>query len=588
MSSSPPTTEAPAERREGFSSRRVFIFAAIGSAIGLGNIWRFPYVAYENGGGAFIVPYLVALLTAGIPLLFFDYAIGHRHRASAPLSFRRLHPKLEFLGWWQLAICFVIASYYAVILAWAVMYTGFSFTRAWGEDPAGYFQETFTRSTGGPGVGFDVVPQVMIPLAAVWVVLLIVMSLGVQKGIGASNVVFLPLLVVMFVVMVVMALTLPGAEIGLDALFTPDWSLLGDSGVWVAAYGQIFFSLSVGFGIMITYSSYLKRKTDLTSSGLVVGFSNSSFEILAGIGVFAALGFMAQAAGTGVSEVADSGIGLAFIAFPAVINEAPFGLLIGVLFFGALSFAAFTSLISIVEVVIAGVQDKLGMRRVPATLGVGGLIAVASLLLFPTTTGLNLLDVVDNFVNNFGIVVVALIAVTLLTAGFNALPRLRDHLNAVSAFKVGRTWQIFVGVVTPLLLGYILIDQISAVIAEGYGGLPRDFVNVYGWGMSIGLVVVAVLLSLIPWSARSRAAEPSPAYAVLDPTLDGTLLRRNAGRDAAARVDVDPALSAPDRGEPAGPVPWADAVAREPSEGGRPAGVAAVSQHPEQERGEQA
>ncbi|WP_129656507.1 sodium-dependent transporter [Rothia halotolerans] len=549
------STPAAPEKREGFSSRRVFIFAAIGSAIGLGNIWRFPYVAYDNGGGAFIIPYLVALLTAGIPLLFFDYAVGHRHRASAPLSFRRIHPKLEFLGWWQLAICFVIAAYYAVILAWAVMYTGFSFTRAWGSDPAAYFQETFTQSTGGSGVGFDFVPQVLIPLLLVWVVLLIVMAFGVQKGIGASNIVFLPLLVVMFIVMVIMALTLPGASTGLDALFTPNWAALGDSGVWVAAYGQIFFSLSVGFGIMITYSSYLKRKTDLTSSGLVVGFSNSSFEILAGIGVFAALGFMAQASGTQVSEVAESGIGLAFIAFPAVINEAPFGTVIGVLFFGALSFAAFTSLISIVEVVIAGAQDKLGLRRVPATLGVGGLIALASLLLFPTTTGLNLLDVVDNFVNNFGIVVVALIAVTLLTAGFNALPRLRDHLNEVSTFKVGRTWQIFVGVVTPLLLGYILIDQISAVIAEGYGDLPREFVNVYGWGMSIGLIVVAVLLSLIPWSSRSRAAEPSPAYAVLDPVMDAKLMRRNGARGEAGHVEAEPGVER-EALEGAAAAPW--------------------------------
>lgn len=123
---------------------------------------------------------------------------------------------------------------------------------------------------------------------------------------------------------------------GVDALFTPDWAALTDSSVWVAAYGQIFFSLSVAFGIMLTYSSYLKKDEDLTGPGLLVGFSNSSFEILAGIGVFASLGFMAQSTGQPINEVAGGGIGLAFIAFPTIINQAPAGVFIGVLFFGSL------------------------------------------------------------------------------------------------------------------------------------------------------------------------------------------------------------------------------------------------------------
>src|SRR5699024_3804233 len=138
VSSTPETTAA--ERKRGvFSSRRVFIFAAIGSAVGLGNIWRFPYVAYENGGGAFMVPYIVALLTAGIPFLYLDYAIGHRTRGSDPLAFRRLSPKTEWLGWWKVGICLVIAVYYAAIMAWSVQYTIFSFTKKWGDSPAEFF-----------------------------------------------------------------------------------------------------------------------------------------------------------------------------------------------------------------------------------------------------------------------------------------------------------------------------------------------------------------------------------------------------------------------------------------------------------------
>src|SRR5690554_1875379 len=126
------------DSRESWSARSGFIIAAIGSAVGLGNIWRFPYVAYENGGGAFIIPYLVALLSAGIPLLFFDYAIGHRFRGAPPMAFRRLSRWTESIGWWQVLICFVIGIYYAAIVAWASMYTFFSVSKSWGDDPEGF------------------------------------------------------------------------------------------------------------------------------------------------------------------------------------------------------------------------------------------------------------------------------------------------------------------------------------------------------------------------------------------------------------------------------------------------------------------
>ncbi|MDK4565515.1 sodium-dependent transporter, partial [Kingella kingae] len=289
--------QKPAPKRETFSGRKAFIFAAIGSAVGLGNIWRFPYVTYENGGGAFMIPYLVALLTAGIPLLFLDYALGHKYRGSAPLSFRRLSQKFETFGWWQVLINVIIGIYYAVILGWAASYTYFSLNQAWGKDHAGFFFKEYLHMADGAGVGLDFVGAVALPQIGVWLFVLAVLALGVQKGVGKSSAFFMPLLTIMFTVLVISSLFLPGAAKGLDALFTPNWSKLLEPTVWIAAYGQIFFSLSICFGIMVTYSSYLKRDTDLTSTGLVVGFANSAFELLAGIGVFAALGFMAQAGG---------------------------------------------------------------------------------------------------------------------------------------------------------------------------------------------------------------------------------------------------------------------------------------------------
>lgn len=507
MSSQVTSAPAGSKSREAFGGRWIFILAAMGSAIGLGNIWRFPYIAYENGGGAFIIPYLVALLSAGIPLLFFDYALGHRFKGSPPLTFRRLAKWTETIGWWQVLICVVIGVYYAAILGWSTMYIFFSMNEAWGDDPNAFFFEDYLQVAETPAIDFTVVPGVFWPMLAIWVATLIILALGVRRGIGFASAIGIPVLVLMFLILVGIALTLPGAATGLNGLFTPNWAALLDPGVWIAAYGQIFFSLSVGFGIMITYASYLKRRTNLTGSGMVVGFSNSGFEILAGIGVFSALGFMAQAAGVTIDEVVTSGIGLAFVAFPEIISQAPAGLgpIIGVLFFASLLFAGFTSMISILEVVISAVKDKLGWSRVTVVATFGVAAAIISLFGFGTTSGVLLLDVSDKFVNQFGIVAASFVAVVVVSWFLRRLDRMVNHLNKVSSFRLGGVYKFLIGILLPVVLGYTLISELVALLTadEPYGGLPNWYVNTFGWGMVIALIVIAFLLTLIPWPKDS-------------------------------------------------------------------------------------
>ncbi|WP_347057721.1 sodium-dependent transporter [Blastococcus sp. HT6-30] len=517
-------------RRGAFSSRRVFILAAIGSAVGLGNIWRFPYVAYENGGGAFLLPYLVALLTAGIPFLLLDYAIGHRHRGSAPLSFARLRRGTEGLGWWQVAICFVIAVYYAAVIAWALRYTFFSLDQAWGADPEAFFFGEFLQA-GDVQVTADVVPGVLVPLALVWLAVLVIMALGVQRGIGVTSLVLIPVLVLAFSALVVQALLLPGAGAGLDALFTPDWSALTSAPVWAAAFGQILFSLSVGFGIMITYASYVRRREDMIGSGLVVGFSNSGFELLAGIGVFAALGFMAEASGDAVGDVVDGGIGLAFIAFPTIISEAPAGALLGVLFFGSLVVAGITSLISVIEVVISAVRDKLDTSRLTATLAVGVPAAVLSLVLFSTTSGIYVLDVVDHFVNQYGILVVALLSMLVVAWVVRALPVLGEHLNVHGRPRVGTGWRVLTSVVAPAGLAVVLVLAVRDDLAAPYEDYPTWLLLVLGWLLVLALPLVGFLLARLPWRSGTHLDGPPPgsdpaaplhATSATDPNRPGT------------------------------------------------------------------
>ncbi|MBD5784949.1 sodium-dependent transporter [Cellulosimicrobium terreum] len=490
---------APEKPREEWTGQVGFIVAAIGSAVGLGNIWRFPGVAYENGGGAFLVPYLVALLTAGIPILFLDYALGHRFRGSAPTAFRRVARWLEGLGWFQVMICFVIAVYYTAVVAWAVSFFVFSFDLRWGDDPAAFFVGEYLQ-TADPGISLDFVPGVLIPLVAVWVVTIVVLAAGVAKGVQRANMVFLPLLVIAFLVLVVRSVFLEGAVDGLNALFTPDWSALGDANVWIAAYSQIFFSLSIAFGIMITYASYRKRRANLTSPGLVVAFSNSSFEILAGIGVFSTLGFLAHQEGVGVGELENiAGPTLSFITFPAIVSEMPGGPFFGTLFFGSLAMAGFTSLLSILQVVSAGFQEKFGWSPRGAAVRVGIVSSIVSVLLFSTTTGLIALDTVDQWANNIGIVTSAILTCVLVLWVKRRGSELQHHLNGVSTFQVGGWWQVLVTLLAPIVLGYMLVSRIVTLLTDGYEGYPAWYLALMGWGTIAVIVAGALLLSAMRW-----------------------------------------------------------------------------------------
>lgn len=532
MADAKQVTAGAGQPREQWTGQFGFILAAIGSAVGLGNIWRFPGVAYENGGGAFLIPYLVALLTAGIPILFLDYAIGHRFRGSAPTAFRRLGGRfgrwIEPLGWFQAAIAFVIGLYYTVIIAWALSFFVFSFDLRWGDDPAGFLIGEYLQRPDEPTLSLEFVPGVLIPLALVWLAVIVVLALGVAKGLQRVNVIFLPLLVVAFAILVVRALFLDGAAEGLNELFTPDFAALADPNVWIAAYSQIFFSLSIAFGIMVTYASYRRRRSNLTSPGLVVAFANSSFEILAGIGVFATLGFFAFQQGIAVGELEGlTGVGLSFITFPAIISQMPGGPIFGALFFGSLVMAGFTSLISVLQVVSAAVQEKLAVSRRSAAVGVGIVSALLSILLFSTTTGLFALDVADQWANNVGIVASAVLTTILAIWVLRRGGELRYHLNAVSTFKVGRGWGVLVGVLGPIVLGYMLVQRIIVLIVEGYEGLPAWYLVAVGWGTIAFLVVAAIVLTLVPWRRSPDDFAAWPPYP--PPATAAGATRKGAG-----------------------------------------------------------
>jgi neurotransmitter:Na+ symporter, NSS family len=491
------------EVKQQWGSRLGFIMAAVGSAIGLGNIWRFPYMVYENGGGAFLIPYFIALLTAGIPIMIMEFSIGHKSRSGAPLSFSRLNKKWEWLGWWQTGISAAIAVYYVAVVGWSFSYMGFALTNAWGSDPADFFLNDYLAITSGPFELGSIQIGIFLTIVIAWFLNFLASYGGVQKGLERANKVLMPVLIVMLLVIVVRAVSLPGAAQGLELLFKPDFSRILDPTVWIAAYGQIFFSLSIAFAIMLTYSSYLPRKSDIVNNAFMTALLNCGFSILAGIAIFSIIGFMQfQAGGTLPEKMA--GVFLAFVTLPSAVSQLPaLNALIGILLFMTLAFAGLSSFISINEVVVRSIVDKFGFARRKVSIYYT-LIAGAVSMIFATGGGLHILDLVDHYINNYGIVFAGLIEVILLGWFYN-LSSLREHANLTSDFKVGKWWDIMIKFVTPLVLGVNSVLNLITDLKSNYSGYSTAAQIVFGWGLIAMLVVVAVIAAKLKWHDSAAA-----------------------------------------------------------------------------------
>lgn len=486
------------DNREQWSSKMGFIIAAVGSAVGLGNIWRFPYVVYSNGGGAFLIPYFVAIFTAGIPLLILEYGVGHKYRGSTPLSLSRINKKFEWIGWWPIISSGIILCYYSLVLSMSMKYLTLSFRKSWGDDSNSFFYNDFLNISNSPFEFKGVVSHVLIGIIAIWIINWFICYKGIKSGIEKYNKILLPCLLTIMFIILLRGVTLEGATLGLNTLFTPDWSKLRNPKVWIAAYGQVFFSLSVGTGIMMTYSSYLPKKTDINNSAFMTAFANCSFEFICAIGVFSILGVMAFSSGVPVNEVVSSGIGLAFIVFPKVFSlMGIWGNILGVLFFLCLTFAGITSAVSLVEAISAAIVDKFnfGRKIVVTKISIFGMLLSS---IFATNSGLYILDIMDNFINNYGIVSVGLLESFII--GWYLNPDvIRNHTNSISYIRIGFWWNIIIKYITPLFLFLILIQSIFNEFKIPYGGYSGLALGIYGWSIILIGILGAVLLSKKAW-----------------------------------------------------------------------------------------
>ena len=476
-----------------WSSRLIFIFAAVGSAVGLGNVWRFPYLAGKYGGGAFLIPYVVMLVLMGIPLLMMEFAIGQRMQLGASGSFGKIKHMLSSIGFGAVLCGFVVVSYYAVVMAWSLLYFKFSFNMAWGDQTAKFFTEDVIRLSSSPFESGVIVSSILVALIIVWFLI----YFSIWKGIkSVSKVVTLtmPLPIILLVVLVARVVTLPGADDGIAYYLKPNWAAILDPEVWSAAMSQIFFTLSLAFGVMIAYASYQHEESDIAKNAVVISVVNSCISIVAGFAVFATLGYMSVQQNIPVHTLAASGPKLAFIVFPQALSLIPGAPVFAALFFLMLITLGIDSAFSLVEAVTTVVSDKYThLRREDVSLYVC-VFGFLSGVVFTTTAGLYYLDIVDHFITSYGLVFVGLLEVIAVGWIYGA-EKLRKYINDVSEIRIGVWWSYLIKYIIPTLLIFLLATSLYSDLKTPYEDYPRSVILVMGWGVLLMVALISYAMA---------------------------------------------------------------------------------------------
>jgi len=352
------------QSREQWGSRLGFILAAAGSAVGLGNIWKYPHMAGENGGGAFTIVYLICILIVGLPIVIAEFVLGRKTQLSPVGAFEKISPQSnwKWVGMLGVASAFVILSFYGVVGGWTLKYTLISITGG------------FTKLSGNPELSGSLFNSFITGSLApvIWQIFFMVFTIfvivqGVKGGIEKWTKIMMPTILVILIVLMVRGLTLPNGMQALDFLFKPKFEDLTASSI-VLALGHSFFTLSLGMGTMITYGSYLRRDQNLLSSALWIILLDTLIAMMAGVAIFATVFAMGADPGAGP--------GLIFVVLPTIFPKIAGGAVWGTLFFFLLFMAALTSAISILEVITAYFIDEKGWARKKATIIFGSVITI--------------------------------------------------------------------------------------------------------------------------------------------------------------------------------------------------------------------
>ncbi|MCR5144085.1 MAG: hypothetical protein K6B67_02105 [Lachnospiraceae bacterium] len=477
------------EKRSSWASRSTFILASVGSAVGLGNAWRFPGLAAKHGGGTFLVVFLIAMLVMGIPLLMMELSIARKLRKGAGECLRGINKKMEPVGWAATANAFVIVTYYAIVFAWILLMVvgAFKFGGMTGDSVAakGVF-ESMTHTTWDV-VGYTIPIPVLIAAIVAWGLMYYCIRDGASSvGAVVKYTVLLP--IILLIILAVKGCTMPGAMDGLKMLFIPQLSAFADASLWIDAIGQVFYSLSIMMAIMFAYGSYLDTATNLAEDCLIIAFSDAAVSILSAIVMFSTMGGVGM-----LDEISDSGIATAFLIYPqAIVNLTSNGVvnvIFGVIFYLMLVTLAIDSAFSIVEGVSASVSDKFKLNPKKTTIGICTVAGSISLI-YCTRAGLAWLDIVDNWTNQINLILIGILECIAVGWMFNPNKVLKQVNKNTGKFKMPKWWFITsVKFVSPIALAVLFVWNLYTLFVTKGGHYGYAF-----WAEFIGGWCVSALV----------------------------------------------------------------------------------------------
>ncbi|MEG1535480.1 MAG: sodium-dependent transporter [Clostridia bacterium] len=534
------------KKRESWANRTTFIFAAIGSAVGLGNAWRFPGLAAKHGGGAFLLVYFIAMFIIGWPLLMMEISMGRKMQQGAPGTLKGINKKAEFVGWAAVGNAFLIAAYYAVILAWIFVMIVKSFSIG-GMSPtdAGnvFLDDVIQNMPIGGGHALDIPWAVLLALGAAWVVIYLCIRKGAHsagKVVPYTVIIPIVLLVVLGANGIVKDATV-GGGLGLKTFFLPLCKGLSDPTFWIDAYGHVFYCLWLLMAIMIAYGSFVNKKSDIIKDSLIISVADLLISILAGVVLFTTL------SGTGKLEeyLANpaGSIGTAFIVYPqamVMLSNIPWlNSMFSVLFFVTLFTLAIDSAFSIIEGISTAVSDKFHLTKRKTTLAVCVLCGVTSLL-FATRSGMNWLDIVDNWANTVNLLLVGVIECMVVGWGFKT-SKLRHELNRTATnIKLTRAYDWIIKVVDPLILAVLFLWNLVLLFsAGGYGKYPVWSQILGGWLPSALVFGGSVAIQIA--SQKSKKLQKYDASSL---TWDESCVEELEEKENAGEISEEEAISA--------------------------------------------
>lgn len=453
-----------------WKNSNVFLISMIGAVLGLTSLTQFSFLVYENGGGAFFIPYIIATVIIGIPFLILEFGAGVKFKSSLSKLLFNIKHEFEYLGWFTIFVVFLILAIYICVMGWDLVYVILSLFKGWGHNPGIFFNNTLLHSGSNLySLTYLIVP-IAIAILSIWILIYFISKKGIKKGVARINLIFVPIIIGLFVAIFLFVLPLNGAKLGMALIISPNWSSILNYHVWIAAFTQVLFVLLVGQGVASSFTSYFdddyEGKLRLVDNAWIIALVSFIFQILFSLIVFGLLGALLTENSSAINSIQITGFNLIFVIIPMVFNTmGVFGNVVAFLVYFLLFLLGLTSAVAIIEPFVSSIVEKFNFSRSRALRYIC-IIGIFTSLVFATGMGYYLISVVLEFLMKFAILLAVLLELVVIAWVYGA-DRLVETINEGTSIKVDTFWIFFIKYISPIILIVLIIFGLYELILYG-------------------------------------------------------------------------------------------------------------------------